>query len=213
MNIPFHPSDLKTFQSLHAAVSEKRDSHHVVITFLGSANPQPSQTQKIVSGYLKQLEPYADKAIFMIGGRGENGSVMDMAVTECYHRKNCVFIIGIEPVFDLGERVSPEDIFAFKNISLRCYAMTQLSDILIAFPGGMGTIQEIIVPLMHKKLDTVIPSALKGPRAIFITTDQPNPVTDFLTITSDSRFIPKEKPVPIIPVTVENFSEQLSKWF
>lgn len=209
-DIPFHLSDIQTFQYLHTAISEKRDSHHAVITLLGSANTQSSQIQRIVPEYLEQVEPYVNKTIFMLGGRGEHGSVMNTSVTECYQRKFYTFVVGIEPVFDLGEKIPPERVFSFKNISLRCYALSQLSDILIVFPGGLGTIQEIIVPLMHSKLDTVTPHTLQGPRAIFIATDQSNPVTEFLNILSDKQFVSNEKSIPLIPVTATNFSELFS---
>jgi len=209
-NIPFHLSDIQTFQYLHAAISEKRDSHHAVITLLGSANTQPFQIQRIVPEYLEQLEPYVNKTIFMLGGRGDQGSVMNTCVTECHQRKFYTFVVGIEPVFDLGEKIPPERVFAFKNISLRCYALTQLSDILIVFPGGLGTIQEIIVPLMHRKLDTPMPHALQGPRSIFIATDLSNPVTEFLTILPDRQFVSGGKSIPLISVTVSNFYEMFS---
>lgn len=205
-------SDIQTFQRLHAAIPERNGSWPTVMALVGSSRPQPATVQKIIDCYLQKLEPYAGTATFLVGGRGEYGSAMDASVEGCYKRNYRMVIVGIEPIFDLGGRVPAENVFSFNNVSLRCYALTQLSDLLIVFPGGLGTIQEIIVPLMHKKLDTSLPDTLQGPRAIFVAMDEPNPVTEFLPIIKNKSYISMEGSIALYPVTVTSFSTVFRQW-
>ena len=211
MNIPFHESDIQTFRELYLTISEMRASHPTVITLAGSAKTQPPKIQRLIHEYFDVLSQSAGDAVFIVGGRGEHGSVMDTMVDECYHRKLPTFVVGIEPIFDLGERVAEEHVFGFKNISLRCDALTQLADLLIVFPGGIGTIQEIIAPLMHQKLDVTFEGALLGPRAIFVATDEPNPVTEFLPLLDSQAFISTQEIASLIPVTLTNFQAEFNR--
>jgi predicted Rossmann-fold nucleotide-binding protein len=212
VNIPLHPSDLQTLEHLHLAISEMRQTHPMVISLMGSSKTQSPQTQEVIRRYLSHFAPYSRETVFIVGGRGEFGSVMDTIIDECYQRGFQTIVIGIEPIFDLGGRVTPENIFSFSNISLRCYALTQLSDLMIVFPGGLGTIQELIVPLMHKKLDTTLAEIWLGPRAIFITTDEENPVTKFLTVMRDHRFMSTQDKIALVSVTVTNFWNSFEPW-
>jgi len=207
----FYEKDLETFKYLYSSILELRSPQTLVISLLGSARLQPHKIQKLTATYLELLSPYIKNIIFIIGGCGEKGSVMHISVDSCFRFKGRIFIVGIEPVFDLANKVPSENIFGFQNISLRCYALTQLSDLMIAFPGGMGTIQEIIVPIMHNKLDTIVLESLKGPKGIFIPVEQKSPVTNFLSILDDQHFI--SQPLPIIPVTLDSFLEKFLPFY
>ena len=212
MELPFHLSDLQTLKRLQTTLSLRHNTWPAVITLVGSSRPQTEIVQQAIACYLAQLEPYAQASTFIVGGRGEHGSVMDINLDACYQREYHTMVVGVEPIFDLAGRIPDENVFAFKNISLRCYALTQLADLIIVFPGGLGTIQEIIVPLMHKKIDINQIDILNGPQAIFVATDEPNPVTEFLPILEDQRYISMTGSIPLIPVTVANFSTMLAHW-
>jgi predicted Rossmann-fold nucleotide-binding protein len=73
---------------------------------------------------------------------------------------------------------------------------------MIAFPGGIGTLQEMIVPMMHHKLDVSVLNLLKGPASIFAPTELKNPVTDFLKILDNCQFISNSSSPHIILVMV-----------
>lgn len=212
MNSPLHLSDLQTLERLHLTMSAMRKTYPTIISLLGSSKRQSPQTQATICRYLSHFVSYRHETVFIVGGRGEYGSVMDTLINECYHRGFQTVVIGVEPIFDLGERVVAENIFPFSNISLRCYALTQLADLMIVFPGGLGTIQELIVPLMHKKLDTTLAEIWSGPRAIFITTDEDNPVTEFLTVMHDDRFMSPQDKIALVAVTVTNYGDSLKPW-
>ncbi|MCB0211208.1 MAG: LOG family protein [Anaerolineae bacterium] len=212
MNSPLLPSDLQTLERLHLTMSAMRKTYPTIISLLGSSRQQPLQTQAIIRRYMSHFEPHRHETVFMVGGRGNYGSVMDTLIDECYHRGFQTVVIGVEPVFDLGERVVAENIFPFENITLRCYALTQLADFMIVFPGGLGTIQELIGPLMHKKLDTTVSDIWVGPRAIFVTTDQSNPVTRFVEVMGDDQFISTDDKTALVPVTVANFWNTFEVW-
>lgn len=205
-----YKTDLITLKLLHNAITDARGLNKQVISLLGSANLQKLATQKLIATYLELLIPYLDDLIFIIGGRGEEGSIMHTSVDYCFQAKANIFIVGAEPIFDLEGKVLPENIFGFQNISLRCYALTQLSDLMIAFPGGIGTLQEMIVPMMHRKLDVSTLNSLKGPASIFVPTELENPVTDFLKILNNRQFISNSRSPHIIPVTLTNFPDELA---
>ncbi len=209
---PFQKKDIETFQLWYSTISEMRTPKTLIISLLGSANFQVYEIQKLTATYLELLAPYLEDIIFIIGGRGEQGSVMHTSVDSCFRLGGKIFIVGIEPVFDLEGKVPPENVFGFQNISLRCYALTQLSHLMIAFPGGLGTLQEIIVPMMHQKLDENPLESLRGPQGIFIPTEHQSPVTDFLSILNNQKFISKSQSANIIPVTLDNFIEKFLSW-
>lgn len=200
----FPDSDFKTFNQLHTTIVNAKQNQQKVIGILGSANTQDQAIQNTIVHYFEKLSLLFPQAVYIIGGRGQKASVMDIAVEQCYQRKLSRLIVGIKPIFDLENRILAENIFAFENLSIRCYALTQHTDILIVFPGGLGTLQEIIVPLMHQKLDKQKDTYCQGPQAIYITEDYNNPTTEFLNLIKDQRFISQNLPLFSININTIN---------
>lgn len=208
MTQAFDNTDLLTFTALHNAITAARSSNKRIISLLGSARIQEVAFQQLTANYLELLAPWLDELVFIIGGRGEYGSIMHTSVDCCFQFSANTFIVGVNPIFDLENKVPQENVFGFNNISLRCYALTQLADLMIAFPGGIGTLQEIIVPMMHRKLDCNVSESLLGPTDIFIPTELKNPVTDFISILDNHCFISKSGIPSITPVKLSNFADK-----
>ncbi|WP_179131237.1 LOG family protein [Candidatus Entotheonella palauensis] len=201
--------DLMTLNALHDALAAARTAGRPILMLGGSSRAQPADVQSVIQGYFTLLEPH--NPICIVGGRGEPGSVMDTLVEQCYQHHFKIYVVGVNPIFDLGGRVPSDAVFGFNNISLRCFAMTQLADLVVVFQGGVGTLQEIIVPIMHHKLDTVRPATLNGPRAVLVATDFPNPVTDFLPILCNGQFVSNQERDFVIPVTLTTVAHCLGQ--